>query len=122
MVQKVSGRRTKAIVDGEIDLTPGEKLLFWRKRKGWNQTKAAKHLKVSSFKYKMMEYGKIQLSFKSSFIKPSLTPPERCYLYRRRCKKTQAEVAKELGYSREWIKQMEWGTVPCEPLLWYWEN
>jgi len=47
---------------------------------------------------------------------------ERCLIMRRRCGKTQLQVAKVLGCSRYWLNKMELGLESCDDLLWYWEQ
>lgn len=104
-------------------LSPGEALLLWRRRQGWNQAKAAKHFKVSLFTLKLAEYDRMPY-FKYDLEQQSikLNPNERCLIYRKRAKKTQVQVAKEIGCGREWLRLQEKGRVPCDSLLKYWER
>jgi DNA-binding XRE family transcriptional regulator len=126
MVQKTKPRRTKADLD--IFVTLPEKLLLWRRRNKITQEKAAKQFKVPSFDYKLMEYGQLQLpkhiihrTF-DEFEWKYLFAHEQCFLYRRRCKMTQAQVALEMGICRDWMRQMETGKIDCTALCNYWES
>ncbi len=108
----------------EIILSPEEKLLIWRRREDWNQNQAAQHYGLSVFNYKLLEYGKLKkknVEYKKVIL-GNLSPKERCLIYRRRAKKTQKQIAKALGCSREWIRQQESGEVSCDNLLRWWEG
>jgi DNA-binding transcriptional regulator YiaG len=47
---------------------------------------------------------------------------ERCVIMRRRVGTTQDEIASALNRCRRWVQMMELGRVPCDDLLWYWEQ
>lgn len=103
-------------------LTTGEILFIWRRRLGWNQTKASRHHGLSLFKYKMAEYDKLE-NFKAKILSVSpLQAWEKCLLYRKRAGKTQVEIAKAFGCGRYWLRLQELGKVPCLKLLAFWES
>lgn len=47
---------------------------------------------------------------------------EECTLHRRRAHLRQVDVARALGRSRDWVRLMELGQVPCTELLEYWRG
>jgi len=100
--------------------TNAERVLLWRRREGLNQTEAAAWHNVSYTTLSKIERGKVEPSWSPHPLR--LRGYEKCLLYRRRCNKTQAEVAADLGCCRYWVHQMEQGEVPCDILLWYWEQ
>jgi hypothetical protein len=102
-------------------LTPGEQLLIWRRRMGWNQSLAAAHYGVSLFNYKLAEYDKPR-EFKYKKYNFTLRPYEKCLIYRKRSGKKQKEVAKEFGIGRYWLRLQEIGEVKCVKLLDWWER
>ena len=105
---------------GQLErITVGERLLIDRRRRGETQGEAAARHGVSPFIYGQMERDKID----GPRVKVRrLEAHERCLLYRRRSDKTQAQVAKDLKCCRWWLNQMERGLVPCDTLVWYWEQ
>lgn len=105
-------------VAGNIDatLSPGEKLLIWRKRMGYSQMEAASYFDVFYFVYKMAEYG-VAKDFPYKKIKITLRPHEKCLILRKRMGKTQREIAEDFGICREWMIQQERGEVDCTKLL-----
>lgn len=122
MGKQVSGPRTTGNTDKKLILTPGEELLIWRRRKGWNQTEAAEYFDCSVFKLKMAEYGKAKDFSYVKVPKIELMDYEKCVIYRRRAKKTQTKIAKLVGLGREWLRLQELGQVPCDRLLQHWEG
>lgn len=106
---------------GELErLTAGEALLIDRRRRDESQLAAAGRLGVTH-----SMYGKFERDVVVSACPPkikTLKVNERCLLYRRRVGKTQEAVAKGLKICRWWLNQQERGQVPCDELLWYWEN
>ncbi len=112
-------------ITGNLDkeLTPCEILLLWRRRLDWNQEDAAKYFGVSLFNYKLAEYGKAKSFNYPKLSHPmSLSPWEKCLIYRKRSGKTQKEIATKIGVGRYWLRLQEMGTVPCQKLLNFWEN
>lgn len=109
-------------------LDNGEKLVIWRRRRGWTQSFAAATLHMSYAQYSKwerdLEEFKIRVEHPEAaeITASKLKAHEKCFIYRRRCRKTQAEVAAELGCCRWWVNQMERGVVPCDELVWYWEQ
>jgi transcriptional regulator with XRE-family HTH domain len=51
----------------------------------------------------------------------TLKAHERCFIMRRRCNKTQQEVAADMGICRYWLNRMELGETDCTDLACYWE-
>ncbi len=110
-----------------IKLSQSERLLIHRRRLGFTQARAAKRWKLPAHIYARMENGDILTLRRSAFRMPkagavTLKDHERCFVMRRRCGKTQHEVAKDLKCSRYWLNLMELGKQPCDTLLWYWEQ
>lgn len=105
---------------GELEaLTRGEALLLDRRRRGETQVAAGRRWNVPHSRYSLWERD---LADDAPTVKiDQVEPHERCLLYRRRAKFTQARVARELGVCRWWLNQMERGVVPCDDLIWYWE-
>ena len=112
----------------ELKLKQHESLLIFRRRKGWNQGEMAQKLGVSHHEYKLLEYGLTSIAFtipaNSKYVSwvniAELLPHEKCLIYRKRAKISQAEVAKEMGISRTWLRMQETGEVDCAPLLRFW--
>lgn len=104
-------------------LRPQEKLILYRRRRGLTQAQMAKENKLSLKAYQKRETGKTPPSLSPPNIEINdLTDAERCFLYRKRCSITQAEIAKDLNLSRYYVNQMELNKVSCDTLLWYWEQ
>jgi DNA-binding XRE family transcriptional regulator len=101
-------------------LTCGEQLLIDRRRRGETQEEAADRYGVSRFCYGNWERdcddGAPKVKVKA------LQGYERCLLYRHRCEMTQSKVATDIKRSRHWVNSMECGKVPCDELIWYWEQ
>lgn len=124
MAKKASGSRAKGNIDKTVKLSQGEALLIWRRRKGWNQGKAAKYYKLSLFNYKLAEYGLLRgFCFDEVLNNIGLLHShEECLIYRKRSKKTQKQVAHELGVCRYWLRLQEKGVQSCDKLLAHWER
>lgn len=120
MEDKVKRLRVAANFDGS--LSPGETLLLWRRRMGWNQLEAATHFKVSIFTLKLAEYDKARNFKYRKNIKIALRDYEKCLIHRKRSGLTQEEVAKQVGVGRYWLRLQEKGDVPCKKLLEFWEG
>lgn len=115
-------KRPRATGNFDERLTPGELLLIWRRRTGWNQLEAAQYYKVSIFHYKLAEYDKAKDFPYNKKIQITLRPYEKCLLYRKRSKKSQSEIASLLNIGRYWLRLQETGKIPCTKLLEFWEN
>lgn len=122
MGSKVKRPRTERNSHKELALSPGEKLLIWRRRMDWNQAEAAGHFNVSIFAYVLAEYDKKEDFKYKKNIQITLRDNEKCLIYRRRSKKTQSQVAKEAGICRNWLRMQEMGKVPCENLVRFWNK
>ena len=115
-----SNRTAKYSKTEELVLTPSEKLVLWRRRKEWNQKTAAAFYLVPLFTYKFAEMGKSK-DFKFKKIElNTLEPHEKCFIWRRRSKKTQEEIAREMGRGRYWVRLQELGRVSSKELFNYW--
>lgn len=109
---------------GELVLTPGEQYLIWRRRNKWTQSSAAWELGVPLHAYKLIETDKMSATtgFTSPWTKKqALAAHERCLIYRKRCGKTQKEIAAEMGVSRFWFHKMESGAIDSTELMCWWE-
>lgn len=106
-------------------LTAAETLVVNRRRVGSNQRKMAEFLGVSSACYIANELGLAKERGVQQLKRAKvgrLQKHERCFLYRRRAGKSQAQVAVDLERCRWWVNKMEHGSAPCDDLLWYWEQ
>ena len=105
------------------ELSPGERLLLDRRRRGESQVQAAARRGISHTAYGLMERDSEKGTRGVEVLEiGELKAHERCLLYRRRAGYTQARVAKELQVCRWWLNQMERGAVSCDLLVWYWEQ
>ncbi len=106
-----------------LRLTVGEKLLIDRLRRGESQVQAAKRLGLGASRknYQLFESDTVKYPAPAPKLS-SLKSGEKCRLMRRRCGKTQAEIADDLGISRYWLNQMEVGNADPTALLCYWES
>ncbi len=111
-------------------LTPGERLLVWRRREWISQATAACHLAVSTSTYRRYEsdeYGiadtpYVQLHRRGRAItckgaNPTLSPAEECVIARRRGGLTQVMVAQYIGRSRWYVNMVENGHLPAGRLI-----
>lgn len=113
----------------KLILSFGESLLIYRKSHDLNQLDMAKKLDTTLHYYKLLEYDKASIAFsipKNSkyvryVISRELEQHEKCLIFRKRAHKTQSEVAREVGISRQWLRKLETGEVSCERLLRFWE-
>jgi len=105
---------------GELErLSGSETLLIKRRRLGEDQHSAAKRHGVSQSMYGKWERDEVDGPEVN--ILP-LRAHERCLLYRRRSGDTQEDVAAQMGCCRYWLNLLEKGDVPCDKLLWFWEQ
>ena len=121
MEDKTKRSRVMRSSDEDLKLTQGEKLLLWRRRKNWNQNKAARFFKISVFSYKLAEYSKLKNFNYAALEIDLLLPHERCLIYRKRSGKKQKQIAQELNIGNYWMRLQETGKTPCNKLLEYWE-
>lgn len=97
-------------------LTVGERYRIERARLKEDQHAAAARLGVPRSRYQLMEKDS------TPGEKMGLEPHEWCRVMRWRCKKSQREVAADLGVTRYWVNRMEIGEHNCDTLIWYWEQ
>jgi DNA-binding XRE family transcriptional regulator len=105
------------------ELSRAEHVVLWRRRKGWNQTRLAKYLRISVHEVKQLEHGaypSVTADFLGCRINAPFTAAEQCFIARRRAGRSQAEVARDLGRCRYWVNRMELGLAPCHELTDYW--
>lgn len=107
----------------ECDLRPGERLRLHRRRLKMSRKQLAAELKLS--RYSIGEMEREERDIPEGLItwheEKDLRAHEKCWVYRTRSDKSQAEVAADLGVSRLWVNKMERGDVCCDTLIWYWE-
>lgn len=124
---KTLSERIKRKVSGILDtdqlgsLTVGELFVTDRRRKGENQEQTAVRFGISRNFYGRVERDEISHKGIPLPDIDRLEPYEKCFLYRRRARKTQEQCAHDMKISRQWLDQMELGNVSCEQLIWYWE-
>lgn len=101
-----------------------ERLLIWRLRNNKTQAQAARKFRMTPARYAAMELGRreMEVDVFTPINSALLAPHERCLLYRRRTNMSQECVAKKLRCSRYWVNRMERGLIPCDALLWFWEQ
>lgn len=103
------------MADFFTSLSPGERLLIWRKRAGMSQHKMAEWHGMSR-----THYGKIERDQVEHILMVSLgliLPHEEAMILRRRAGETQKQVAERIGMSRHWVSKMETGQTDCDRLL-----
>jgi transcriptional regulator with XRE-family HTH domain len=104
-------------------LTPGERFLIWRRRKGLTQAKAARLHGVRLKRVQQWESGIGNYPPPLVELLPTrLSDGERCMILRRRAGLTAAMVGRELGVSRHIIEQYEHGEGNVSLLLAYWRR
>lgn len=99
-------------------LTTGERLFLQRRREGWTVGQAAKRAKTTVYQYRAWERDAAE-GAKAPGL-GNLTPQEKCVVMRRRSGKSTAQVAKEVGCCRLWLRQMEDGRAEVARLLEHW--
>jgi DNA-binding XRE family transcriptional regulator len=107
----------------ECDLKPGERLRLYRRRLKLNRRALGTALNMTWRQIAEIERGDRDLDPAAITWhgEKDLRAHEKCWVYRTRCGKSQADVAGELEVSRLWVNKMERGEVNCDKLIWYWE-
>ena len=110
-------------------LTYGEQLILFRRRQGMTKTEMMKEIGCSRRKYNAEEDRSdhsVLFTFKdfADWVPQwhNLYQFERCFIWRRRSKLTQKQVAEKLGVSRETVNQMERGHITCRLLVEFWDE
>jgi len=93
------------------ELSPGERLVVWRHRKGWSQEAAAQCCHVSTSTYRRYEHDHYQDRSTPYVTLQTLTETEQCLVLRRRAGLTQAQVAEQIGRSRWFVNMVENGQL-----------
>lgn len=115
--KRISGMSQLLDID---DLTPSERLFFWRQRRKLFAWQAAKICRVTLKRYLMWEGGRGDVPLLP--LASPLENHEACYMIRKRQGMRQGELAKNLKLSRIWINRMELGKEDCTRLVEYWEG
>lgn len=98
--------------------TNGETIYIRRLRRGQTQPQAATAFGVSVDTYGAWEKETLENCPRIQ-VQP-IKPREACILLRRRAKKTQHQIAKEIGISRAMVVKAERGLAPLTRLATYW--
>lgn len=100
------------------ELSPGERLKIYRRRKGLNQDAMADSLGLSLYAYRRVE----EESDLCDFVPPlgHLSQREQCYIARLRRGWTLAQAAEKIPCSRWWLRKMERGDAPINKLWNFW--
>lgn len=104
-----------------MNLRNNEQFFIWRRRLGLTQGQAAQRLRISRYAYCLLErQGVVGVCV----VPPqkNLTPVEKCTLLRIRKGMTQAALARKLGITRFWLRQMELGKGNPTRLINYWRR
>ena len=112
--------KVKVVSDEKMKVSPGEKMLIDRRRRGENQADTAKRLDTNLTYYALEELDKYDDDPVMTTMR--LKGHERCILHRRRSGKPQSEIAEVLGVARYSVNLMEHGTLSARMLVDYWEN
>jgi transcriptional regulator with XRE-family HTH domain len=104
----------------EIHLTDGERLLLYRRRRGWTQLEAAKSYGVGVTLYKSWETAEVRYKPPPRAQLNHVRAREVCFILRRRLGITQKELAARMGICRYWLYSMEQGDVSAKQLIEYW--
>lgn len=101
------------------ELTGGERLQIYRRRRGWTQARMAREAyRIAPGYYVRMENGQVEISVKTPM--KFLRTCEQCYVARRRSGMSQEELARQLGVCRWHVVKMERGLAPCDALTDFW--
>lgn len=100
-------------------LTPSERLLVYRRRRGLTQTQAAEVWGATEWHYRMMEAGNRPAACPKVYI-GKLKPYESAFLSRRRLRIKRTTLAVMIGISCWWLTQMERGRVNPKRLIEFW--
>lgn len=103
------------------DLSPGERLLLWRRRAELTWYESAKRFDVTIKKYRMWEEDRLSDGPEIPRLR-KVQDHEACYLLRRRTGLHQDQLAEEVGVSRVWLNRMENGQENCSRLVDYWRG
>lgn len=101
-------------------ITPSERLVIWRRRKGLSQRKAARHFRANLYSYRQWEAP--NSSETPSVRLSNLKPFEVCYLRRLRAGKSLTGLASELGMTANWLCEIEHGRRPVDKLAKFWQK
>lgn len=101
----------------DFEITNGERWMLFRRRLNESQVQAADRLGMSLRSYTLLENG--SLDAKPPILK-NIQKNEIAWLYRKRAKMKQYEVAAEISLCREMVHQMEFGVIEGDRLFEYW--
>lgn len=99
-------------------LSPAERILIDRRRRGETQAQAARRMRLSKNAFRDLEIGEAKPDRPVSVGR--LTDYEQCLILRRRHGLTMQEVADDAGISRWSVVQIEGGSASAARLVEYW--
>ena len=106
------------------ELSPGERLLIWRRRQRKTIRQAAKLLGTTPWRYKQWEYDRDVEKFPAPPVPlEPLSTGEACVIARRRARWSIKQVARKAGWSH--VTQIRWEREPgkekaANPLYQWW--
>lgn len=103
------------------ELTKGERLMIRRRRMNLSQSEMANELGVSLYRYRLWEAGE-DLAEAPKITLGRIHDFEVCVIQRRRAGVDAKKLAAQLGVSRWWLTQMEYGRGPADRLVTYWKK
>lgn len=104
-----------------MNLTPGERFLLWRRRRGITRAKAAKHYGSTARRVREWEFDRGNLPPPRVELLPAqLSPAEMCFFWRRRARLEAFEVGQIIGVTGKTILQRERGMGDVHALYNYW--
>lgn len=98
-----------------LEVSHGEWLTIKRRRQGLDQLEMAEKMGISRHQYQTKE------AKADGKLKRRIADNEAAFLMRRRSKKSQSVIAKEIGVSRLWVNRMEMGLEDTDRLLDFWK-
>jgi len=102
------------------DLTAGERLVVARRRDDMTQARAADLAGVNRMRYSRWESD--VYADQPHVVLGPLALHEQLYILRRRAGISRNEIADEIGCSRSWVTDMEWGRGTTQRLVDYWRD
>jgi len=104
-----------------MHLTEAERFLVYRRRRGFNQDKAAKQAGVRSHIVVKWENGTLAIPKSKRPKLGALKPYEKCFVLRRRKGISQEKLGAMIGRCRAWVALMETGQEPYGELAKFWK-
>ena len=104
----------------EEDLTPGERLRLFRRRRGWVAPDMAAFLGVDIDTYHGWEKDLSSETAAPDVELGGMEPYEHYFMLRYRSGITAKELGMMIGRSKEWVLRSESGLCPLKPLIEFW--